>query len=85
MPDYSSAPPVRMPVLLEQHLGEHGWAHLHLLADLHGCPARLEALALLRWALWRSLAGDNAQLTPAQFSTLFGSDAPSELTESSAA
>lgn len=72
--EYSNAPPVRVPVLVEQHLGPIGWGQLHVLADLHGRPPRLEALALIRWALWRSLAGDNPQLTPAQFATLRGVD-----------
>lgn len=84
MHDYADASPVRVPVLLQQHLGERGWAQLHLLADLHGRPPRLEVLALLRWALWRSLAGENPQLTPAQFAELLGADT-AELSETSAA
>jgi hypothetical protein len=73
MHDYDDAPPVRVPALLQQHLGAHGWAHLHMLADLHGTAPRLEALALIRWALFRSLAGDDPHLTPAQFASLLGS------------
>lgn len=81
--NYDNAPPVRVPVLVRQHLGVRGWEQLHLLADLHGRPARLEALALLRWALWRSLAGDNPDLTPAQFSTLRGLEDALDLAEAS--
>jgi hypothetical protein len=73
MHDYDNAPPVRPQVLVPQHLGMRGWEQLHLLADLHGRAPRLEVLALLRWALWRSLAGDNPELTAAQFSSLRGS------------
>jgi hypothetical protein len=68
-------------VLVQQHLGQHGWAHLHLLADLHGRPPRLEALALIRWAIWRSLAGEATDLTPAQFATMLGSLEPADTAE----
>jgi hypothetical protein len=81
MHDSDSAPPVRVPVLVQQHLGQHGWAHLHLLADLHGRPPRLEALALIRWAIWRSLAGEATDLTPAQFATMLGSLEPADAAE----
>jgi len=68
----AGARPVRVPALVRTDLGPAGWRTLHEVADLRGRPPRLQVLALLRWALWRSLQGDDTELTRAQLSELLG-------------
>ena len=63
---YADARPVRVPALARPDLGPVGWSTLHELATLRGRPPRLQVLALVRWALWRSLQGDDTELTRAQ-------------------
>jgi hypothetical protein len=67
---YADARPVRVPVLVRQDLGPAGWRALHELAELRGRPPRLQVLALVRWALWRSLQGDDTELTRTQLNDL---------------
>lgn len=74
---YADAKPVRTQLLVPQDLGT-GWRTLHALAELHGVPPRLEVLALLRWALWRSQQGDDTRLTLAQFNEMLGLAEPLE-------
>lgn len=73
---YVDARPVRVPVLVRQDLGPLGWRTLHELAELRGRPPRLQVLALVRWALWRSLQGDDTELTRSQLVELLGSLEP---------
>jgi hypothetical protein len=71
--EFSDARPIRPPVLVRQDLGQDGWQALHELAELRGRPPRLQILALVRWALWRSLQGDDTELSRAQLNELLGS------------
>lgn len=67
---YANARPVRLPVLGRRDLGAAGWDTLHELAELRGRPPRLQVLALLRWALWRALQGEDTELSHAQLNEL---------------
>jgi hypothetical protein len=81
---YANARPVRVPALARTDLGPAGWDTLHEVADLRGRPPRLQVLALLRWALWRSLQGDDTELTRAQLDELLGSLELSQSAEAAA-
>jgi hypothetical protein len=70
---YADAKPVSVPPVVRRDLGPAGWQAFHELADLRGRKPRQQALALLRWALWRSLQGDDTELTRAQLNELLGS------------
>jgi hypothetical protein len=63
---------VRPPAFTEEDLGPAGWRTLHELARLHG-DARVSKriLPLVRWALYRYLAGDNVELTRAELEALY--------------
>jgi len=74
---YVDARPVRVPAIVRPDLGT-GWQTLHGLADLYGRPPRLQVLALVRWALWRSQQGDDTELTRAQLAELLSSAEPLE-------
>lgn len=67
---YVDARPVRVPVLLRQDLGPAGWSTLHELADMRGRLPSKQVLALVRWALWRALQGDDTELTREQLNEL---------------
>jgi len=76
---YADAKPVSVPAVVRTDLGPAGWHALHELADLRGRKPRQQVLALLRWAVWRSLQGDDTELTRAQLNELLGSVEPLEL------
>lgn len=71
--------PVHPPALTEDDLGARGWLALHDLAEVRGRPPRLQVVALLRFALWRTLEGDETELTRAQLAGLLGSGAIDQL------
>jgi hypothetical protein len=76
---YANARPVRVPPLAWVDVGQAGWNSLHEQAALRGRPARLQVLALVRWALWRSLQGDDTELTRAQLDELLLSPLEAEV------
>jgi hypothetical protein len=75
---YLDARPVRVAPLVRGDLGPDGWRTLHELAGLRGRTPRLQVLALVRWALWRSLQGDDVELTRDQLNQLLGALEPLE-------
>jgi hypothetical protein len=76
---YADANPVRVPAVTRTDLGPAGWHALHEHADLRGRKPRQQVLALLRWAVWRQIQGDDTELTRAQLHELLGPNEPLEL------
>jgi hypothetical protein len=66
---YLDARPVRVPVLVRQHLGS-GWATLHELAALRGRRPPQQVLALILFALWYAQQGGDTELTGGQLNEL---------------
>ena len=62
--------PVRS-VFLEDDLGAFGWQELHKLAYKRRRTAAEQIVQLVRFALYRSLAGEDVELTQPQLESLF--------------
>jgi hypothetical protein len=62
------------PVITFIDLGPRGWARLHELAVRRGRSDTEQVLALVRWALHRSLGGEGVELTDEQLDDLLADD-----------
>ncbi|HYW87941.1 MAG TPA: hypothetical protein VFB50_09240 [Chloroflexota bacterium] len=65
---------VHPPDIVEDDLGPAGWRIFHELADLRGRHPRKQVLALLRYALYQAIAGEDVELTRSQLESLFANE-----------
>ena len=60
------------PILTELDLGSAGWRVLHQEARQRGRTSKAQAVALIRYALHRKLAGYDVELDASQLEALLG-------------
>jgi hypothetical protein len=61
---------VRSALILEEDLGPAGWRTFHELKEVRGRSNATEILALMRYALFKAIQGEDVELTRSQLEGL---------------